>query len=668
MCKNTILAISIGLLIFAFGMPNFAHAASVSVTGKAKVLNTNNSFLDFSNYNSNVVTDSSTGIFSGYAFLEDIGWIAFGTVDNASGPVTYSTTTGDVTGKARSLTTGNFLDFTNFNSTVEVNLTTGAMSGHVFSEDVGWIDFSDTGVSTTIPTPTPSATATPTSPTGLLLDSPGQNSYTSSERPTFRWRAPTTGTITKYTLEVDNGDTGDIFIDNIPSSGTTDLVTNTYTVHFEGFSDADVSNNYISVTTRSSPDWGTNGNDGRVKEGKRFFTVRAYESGGGTESGSRDFFVDYSGPSVSVNQLNSFVGSTGAYSTTDTTPTLFGRITDQLVGDGTSTKVVSGPENIEIKIERKDAFGQYILHSLATVQITQMYWSADGSRVTDTTANTSDKYSPYSFTPESLQAGTYRFNLIGKDRAGNRGGSTQVYVYVNVARSIPFVSSPVQEERTEEAPAVVSENPSASSAPVAQASPTPTPSEEPVAVASAGPSFFSIVGNFFRGIGSAIGNAGRSTLAFVGSFCRSTIRTTGNFFAYLRNFGSATVQMIAGIFRQPRMIASRTGTWFSYSVGSFSEIVLNNEPTRITDVKIAEVGKDYAVIEWKTNHYTKNNKINFGETTEYGNHAFAEDYTKDHKVRIEGLKQETSYKFEVMSQNQNYVYDSFHEFTTKSEE
>jgi hypothetical protein len=664
MSKSKILFISIGLIVTSLFTASSASAASVAVTGKAKVLNTDNSYLDFSNYNSNVVTDNSTGIFSGYAFLEDIGWIAFGTTDNTSGPVVYSTATGNVTGKAKSLTTGNFLDFTNYNSSVDVDLTTGSLSGYVFSEDVGWINFSDTGVQTSVPTSAPSASPTP--PTGLLLDSPGHNSYTSTERPTFRWRAPTTGTITKYTLDIDNGESGDIFIDNIPSSGTVDVTTATYTIHYEGFSDSDTANNYVSVTTRSSANWGSSGNDGKLKEGKRTWTVRVYEAGGGTESGSREVFVDYSSPSVTVTQLNNFVGSTGAYTTTDTTPTLFGRITDQLVGDGTSGKVVSGPESIEIKIERKDGFGQYVLHSLATVKITEMYWGNDGSKVTDRSANLADKYSSYSFTPSSLQSGTYRIGLIGKDTAGNRGATTQVYIYVNVARSIPFVSPPAEEERTEEAPAVISEVPTASASPIARV--TPTPTAAPVAVASAGPGFLSSIGNFFKNIVSLIGNVGRSTIAFISNFCRSTMQTTGHFFAYLRNFGKATMQMIAGIFRQPRMIATRVQKWFSYSVGSFSEIVLNNEPTRITDVKIAEVGKDYAVIEWKTNHYTKNNKINYGESTEYGNHAFAEDFTKDHKVRIEGLEGETSYKFEVMSQNQNYVYDSFHEFTTKSEE
>ena len=41
--------------IFLLTNPGKVYAAGISVTGKAKVLNTNNSYLDFTNYNSNVL-------------------------------------------------------------------------------------------------------------------------------------------------------------------------------------------------------------------------------------------------------------------------------------------------------------------------------------------------------------------------------------------------------------------------------------------------------------------------------------------------------------------------------------------------------------------------------------------------------------------------------------
>lgn len=128
--------------------PSKIHAASVSVIGKASVLNTANSYLNFTNYNSSVTIDNVTGNFSGYAFLEDSGWVAFGTTDNAAGPVNVSLTTGVVTGKAKVLNTSANIDFTAYNSNVTVNTTTGVFTGYAFSEDQGWLNFSDTGVNT----------------------------------------------------------------------------------------------------------------------------------------------------------------------------------------------------------------------------------------------------------------------------------------------------------------------------------------------------------------------------------------------------------------------------------------------------------------------------------------------------------------------------------------
>ena len=93
----------------------------------------------------------------------------------------------------------------------------------------------------------------------------------------------------------------------------------------------------------------------------------------------------------------------------------------------------------------------------------------------------------------------------------------------------------------------------------------------------------------------------------------------------------------------------------------------SKEPTQITEVKVAEIGNDYAIISWETNHYTNNNKINYGEDLSYGLDAFGSDLRKEHVVKISNLKPATKYVFEVMSQSHNYVYDSHHEFTTSSE-
>jgi len=100
---------------------------------------------------------------------------------------------------------------------------------------------------------------------------------------------------------------------------------------------------------------------------------------------------------------------------------------------------------------------------------------------------------------------------------------------------------------------------------------------------------------------------------------------------------------------------------------SIAEILFDKNPTVITGVKVAEVGKDYAVITWETNHYTKNNKVNYGESLSYGQDVLSQERARHHELRISDLKPNTEYFFEVMSQNKNYVYDAFHAFTTLEE-
>ena len=81
---------------------------------------------------------------------------------------------------------------------------------------------------------------------------------------------------------------------------------------------------------------------------------------------------------------------------------------------------------------------------------------------------------------------------------------------------------------------------------------------------------------------------------------------------------------------------------------------------------MVEVGRDYAVIYWRTNHHTKNNKVNYGEDRSYDYNKFSEDLSREHMVKLTDLKPDTTYYFEVMSQNKNYVYDAYYEFKTRN--
>jgi hypothetical protein len=168
--------------VFLLISPISVFAAAIAVTGAAKTLNTDNSYLHFATHAANVTIDNSTGNFAGYAFLDDVGWVAFGTQDNPFGPVSLNLTTGSVTGKAKVLNTGVYMDFTSYSSNVTMSISTGVFSGYVFSEDVGWINFADTGVhtATAFDTTPPSAPGTPSTSTP-----------TNSTTQTWLWTAAT---------------------------------------------------------------------------------------------------------------------------------------------------------------------------------------------------------------------------------------------------------------------------------------------------------------------------------------------------------------------------------------------------------------------------------------------------------------------------------------------
>ena len=138
-------------LVFVVAVFYFTHIAKaesfISVTGQATVLNTG-AKLNFTTNNANVKISDTTGNFSGYAWSDDAGWIAFGTADNPDGPVTLNFSTGAITGKAKILDLGSLIDFNAapYSSNVVIDAT-GNFSGYAWSESLGWLNF--TGVSTT---------------------------------------------------------------------------------------------------------------------------------------------------------------------------------------------------------------------------------------------------------------------------------------------------------------------------------------------------------------------------------------------------------------------------------------------------------------------------------------------------------------------------------------
>jgi len=94
---------------------------------------------------------------------------------------------------------------------------------------------------------------------------------------------------------------------------------------------------------------------------------------------------------------------------------------------------------------------------------------------------------------------------------------------------------------------------------------------------------------------------------------------------------------------------------------TFESVVLDPAPTQISEVMIEEIGSNYAIVSWKTNHYAWG-KVNYGQDLSYGKGVLLSEREKYHQAKLTNLEPGKKYFFEVMSQNKNYVYDAFYTF------
>jgi len=92
--------------------------------------------------------DTNRRVITGYAWSEDLGWIKFTQGETSGVYVTYAT--GDITGQAYVVNTGGTLDFDSSNGNAAINPNTGVFSGYVWSADVGWVDLGDVYIKDTL--------------------------------------------------------------------------------------------------------------------------------------------------------------------------------------------------------------------------------------------------------------------------------------------------------------------------------------------------------------------------------------------------------------------------------------------------------------------------------------------------------------------------------------
>lgn len=126
--------------------------------------------------------------------------------------------------------------------------------------------------------------------------------YTNQYRPEFKWKVAkdSTSGIKEYKIQVDMDGTsqGDFVVGGIPGSRPEAHKEAKFRARYENFDDSDPDNNYISVVTRSSDQWGTSENDGELKEGKLHWDVFAIDEAGNERKESRLLYADFTPPLI----------------------------------------------------------------------------------------------------------------------------------------------------------------------------------------------------------------------------------------------------------------------------------------------------------------------------------------------------------------------------------
>jgi hypothetical protein len=176
-----------GIVLVSSLKPALADSV-VPVGGFATVGNTG-ADIYFDTNGANVMISNWSRQMSGYAWSTDLGWIDFGNdSNNPSGPVVASKT-GALTGEAKVLNDGTYINFSSPGA--DVTVSNGTFSGYAWSDDIGWLDFA----TVTAPLYNPDITPPPTNASSILMyrynggDQISSNGWTNGGTPYFSWTA-----------------------------------------------------------------------------------------------------------------------------------------------------------------------------------------------------------------------------------------------------------------------------------------------------------------------------------------------------------------------------------------------------------------------------------------------------------------------------------------------
>jgi len=176
-------------------------------------------------------------------------------------------------------------------------------------------------------------------------------------------------------------------------------------------------------------------------------------------------------------------------------------------------------------------------------------------------------------------------------------------------------------------------------------------------------------------VGTALNTAAHATSRVsIGGFVRQNLARGTHGFSVSRSVrisqGLANRQLIDGYIKKFIAPIKAQRTKIALKARAIYEIAFDKQPTKISNLAMTNLSPTSVTVTWDTNHVTRLGKVNYGTSTSYSQEAFEEDGLRDHHaVTLNNLHPDTTYYFEVMNQNGDYVYDAYYTITTpKAEE
>ncbi|MFH1602072.1 MAG: hypothetical protein ABIB61_03900 [Candidatus Shapirobacteria bacterium] len=476
-------------------------------------------------------------------------------------------------------------------------------------------------------------------PSSLYLDSPSPDGFTNSERPTFKWKAasPADSDLSEYQLEIDNGDNGSFSLDGIPTNRTTNYETSKYYVRYEGFSDENDDNNYLYLQTKSTDFWTSSQNDGKLREGRRAWKIKAIDQAGNVRENSAKLYVDFTSPGLSVFLNQTRVNDNQTLAALDTAPLLSLSLTDSRSGSNANDRIRSDPQKIIITLTK---IGSLIDKVSQTITIADL--SYDTSRCSsgiDPFSADDDCSAFFNYDLEDLDCDSnYQIKIEGNDWAGNKkiisfnlNQVSQLSLPQELKEEIEKEIEKIEEEKNislspkekeEIKEKIIKDFPQVSAL-------TQSPSK-----------ITKLTKNIFRALLTTLRKAGK-----IVNSAKPSINPP-------------SIAIFQSIFK--------IGQGIKIAYQSFVATVFDSEPTKIIGVKIKNTEPNQAILTFSTNH-PATIKVNYGKSTAYGQEKFIDQKGKEHLIILDSLEAETEYFFEIIAQGKNTAIDAYRTFETPTE-